>query len=125
MVKNNLLSIPDVAPTTKDGLTYSVTNGVLSVSGTATTAAWATNVSVWPDIAAILGKKIFMQFYITGTIPGGASVYTPINIGYGVSAAASTSVFGTVASYSGTFRVVVPKNKTINANLIKVPVILT
>lgn len=117
-VKANLLSAPDLAPTVKHGLTYSVTNGVLSIAGTCTSSDWATNIAVWPDAVAVLGKSIFIQFYINGIMPASGAIYTPLNIGYAVSAAASLSAFGTVASYSAAdFRVVIPKKATVNLQI--------
>ncbi len=59
----NLLNLPDVAETTKNGITYKVKDGVLTLNGTAT----ATVNLVLCNVLVLTGTYYFKSFGATGT----------------------------------------------------------
>ena len=61
-LEENLLNIPDVAETTKNGVTYSIKGGIIRINGTATSDGTISSVSV-----TNIGKYYFQPF-MSGTI---------------------------------------------------------
>lgn len=78
--KDNIISLPNIAEKTVNGLTYSVEDGIISLNGTATTYTsidLGVNLSMMDGLSAI-GYKIFI---LDGTHPSGMSIIIGISLG--------------------------------------------